>query len=405
MLEVVRQYAHERLEADADVAAATRAAHCDYYVALAEGAHGELRGLGQQRWFRRLDDEAANLRAALRWALDEGVPGHAVRLVAPIDVWWERTAPAEGRRWLEQGLLAGGEALPAPVRARGLLALGFLVASTGDTAGGLEHVEQARVLAAEATERHIVADCLMHRSFLETILQRPERAFRTADEARAVASQLKDPWLGAMSRYAQVTALTASSSVAAARPLAQESVEMLRELGDLRHVASLQSDLAYAAVVEHQPEVAGPLIDEVVEISRRTGDASMLAVALGNQALVALAEGDREAAGEILHETLDHCHRHGIYAPVPEALTALATIAASDDDAAYLVGAADALRTGDRSPMEEELHRTVLDDARVRAGPARWDRRRAAGSRLTLDEAIRHAATSRPSRIARSAHA
>jgi len=54
MLETVRAYARERLDAAGELDAASRA-HACYFLALAERADAQLRGHDQQAWFFRLD--------------------------------------------------------------------------------------------------------------------------------------------------------------------------------------------------------------------------------------------------------------------------------------------------------------------------------------------------------------
>jgi predicted ATPase len=89
MLESVRQYARERLEASGE-AGQVRERHAKYYLALAEEAEPKLRGSGQVGWLERLELEHANLRAALSWMLDprdaepEERVGMGLRLAAAV---------------------------------------------------------------------------------------------------------------------------------------------------------------------------------------------------------------------------------------------------------------------------------------------------------------------------------
>ncbi len=73
MLETVREYAWERLTAEGELESARRA-HAHYALALAERAEVQLRGHDQRVWYLRLECELDNLRAALRWLLDQDDP-------------------------------------------------------------------------------------------------------------------------------------------------------------------------------------------------------------------------------------------------------------------------------------------------------------------------------------------
>jgi len=66
MLETILAFAAERLEARPD-AAEIRRRHADYYRRLTEQADRPLSGAGQNEWLERLQAEAGNLAAAVRW--------------------------------------------------------------------------------------------------------------------------------------------------------------------------------------------------------------------------------------------------------------------------------------------------------------------------------------------------
>jgi predicted ATPase len=68
MLETVREFVAEQLASRPDAAEIGRR-HADYYRALAEQADRPLRGPGRREWMDRLQVEAGNLAAAVRWYL------------------------------------------------------------------------------------------------------------------------------------------------------------------------------------------------------------------------------------------------------------------------------------------------------------------------------------------------
>src|SRR6266545_3580506 len=98
MLETIREYALERLEAEGALQAA-RATHADFYQALAERGADELEH-GEPDVLERFEAELDNFRSAFAW-LQEASPESALRLAAALSgFWFPRGELAEGRRWL-----------------------------------------------------------------------------------------------------------------------------------------------------------------------------------------------------------------------------------------------------------------------------------------------------------------
>ena len=101
MLETVREFVAERLAARPDAAEVGRR-HAGYYRALAEQADRPLRDTGQGEWLERLDAEAGNLAAAVRWYLahDPGPLPHLFRVLWLF--WLQRDLEGQARSWVEQ---------------------------------------------------------------------------------------------------------------------------------------------------------------------------------------------------------------------------------------------------------------------------------------------------------------
>jgi predicted ATPase len=97
LLQVIREYALERLQASGE-AEVLRRAHAEALLALAERAEPELTRPAAGAWFDRLEREYDNLRAALGWAREQGEAESGLRLVAALyRFWWVRGHLREGR--------------------------------------------------------------------------------------------------------------------------------------------------------------------------------------------------------------------------------------------------------------------------------------------------------------------
>ena len=146
LLETVREYGLEQLAASGDELA-SRERHAAWCLALARRAEPELLGPQQRSWSERLDNEHANLRAALTWLIDQGEAERALRLSGALWVFWFlRGHLREGYDWLTRTLAIADDADPAG-RVYALWAAGMLAWAQGDFPQAEEHGAQARELA------------------------------------------------------------------------------------------------------------------------------------------------------------------------------------------------------------------------------------------------------------------
>ena len=101
MLETIREYAAERLDAANDVDA-IRQAHAEWFLRLAEKSAEEWRGANGTRWLVRFNHEIGNLRAALAWGAEHD-PVLALSAAAGAWLFWGQTERSpEGRRFIEE---------------------------------------------------------------------------------------------------------------------------------------------------------------------------------------------------------------------------------------------------------------------------------------------------------------
>ena len=117
MLQVIREYALERLEASGQADAA-RQRHAAHYTGFARRADPEIRGAHQMIWLARLTSEHDNLRAVLRWSLDSGDGAGATELIWLLWLFWLINAHLqEAQQWAEEALAHVDASQPA-LRAR-----------------------------------------------------------------------------------------------------------------------------------------------------------------------------------------------------------------------------------------------------------------------------------------------
>lgn len=116
LLESVAAFCAARVR-DAGEETELRRRHARHYLAVAEEGAGALRGPGQREWLRRLDAEAANMRAALATFERDGAAIEALRMAVALTwYWFLRGRLAEAHRALDTALAVPGDA-PADLRA------------------------------------------------------------------------------------------------------------------------------------------------------------------------------------------------------------------------------------------------------------------------------------------------
>jgi predicted ATPase/DNA-binding CsgD family transcriptional regulator len=129
MLETIREYATERLDAmpEADRA---RGAHATAFLALVEADGRPHAGLAKKEWLERVDLEHNNIRAALSWYHGHD-PLTALRLAASMAAFWSlRGHHTEGRQRL--GELLGLVPDPSLARVSALNGAAWLAIDQGD---------------------------------------------------------------------------------------------------------------------------------------------------------------------------------------------------------------------------------------------------------------------------------
>ncbi|MFO7571982.1 MAG: BTAD domain-containing putative transcriptional regulator [Gaiellaceae bacterium] len=144
LLETVRHYALERLEASGD-AHATRERHMHWCVRFATDAAARVHGPGRWELHDHIDAESANLQAALDWALDNGHEPAAAEL-ARVLAWH-----GFDRRRLQpcipqlRAALEGHSSLETEAECRALLITALYLG--GDEDAACEELERANEAA------------------------------------------------------------------------------------------------------------------------------------------------------------------------------------------------------------------------------------------------------------------
>lgn len=354
MLETIREYAAERLEASDD-ADELRRRHAEHFLALAEEADPRLWQGSSGEWLDRLDADLDNARAALDRLEASGEAQLAIRFAGALWRFWNvRGHLVEGRHRLVRVLAA--DERPTAARARALTGASSMAARSGDAT----------------------------------------TARTWGEEALALNHRLGDPLGAAVSQSYIATAAAQERDWATARRILEESTRAFREIGDENYGMMAEWLLAWMCRELDDRERSRALTEVTLRRARAAGNRRVEALSLGALAMLAVDEGRVQDALTGLREAyrIDRVHgyRHELALDLCRFARAL-TRAGRWGSAARLIAKGETLREetgeslGSWAVIEAKLGETLaairaqLDDA---AFAEAWEQGRA----LSLDDAL-----------------
>lgn len=299
LLETVRQYAAQRLEAGGQ-REAVRARHAVWCLDLAERAAPELTGERQSTWFAKLEAEQDNLRVASAFLVETVSWEQHLRLgIALTRFWYVRGHLVEGRGHLQRSLEAGH--VPDPVlRRRALTAAASLALLQGDYAAATSFAEAALEAARATGEERLIANALSNLGAIVLAGGDLERAGPLLDDAVASARAAGDERILALAVNNRGDFALTRGDFEIARPLFEESLALLRIRGDTANVARALFNLGASELELGRRDAAGTRFREALALARDAGDREDLAWNLEGLAALAAAHGHGERAALLL---------------------------------------------------------------------------------------------------------
>jgi predicted ATPase/DNA-binding XRE family transcriptional regulator len=195
MLETIRAYGLERLEASGEEAEVRRR-HAAWYLALAETAQPALQGSEQVTWLARLERERDNLRAALAWTRERGETEMGLRLAAALWRFWHlRGYVSEGRGWLDDLLAqsgANGSLAEVAARAKALTSAGGLAFYQSDYEQALARYDDAQRLYDALGDNENRAGALLNLGLVAVTQGDYERAAALYEASLTLARSLEN---------------------------------------------------------------------------------------------------------------------------------------------------------------------------------------------------------------------
>jgi predicted ATPase/DNA-binding XRE family transcriptional regulator len=396
MLEMIREYAIERLE-ESDEVETTRRLHAEYYLALAEGGEPMLQGPDQQVWLERLEMEYGNLRFALGWLLERGEVELAVQLANNLFRFWSlRGHFSEAHRWID-AISEKSNRAPSAM----LLAVRISSADTelggGDPDRALAVYEDALRVYRQLGDKRGMLYTLSNLGGLAQSRGEHEQAQAYYEESLALAESLGDKWFTADSLSGLGWVAHDRGDYAKAAAMFERSEQLDRERGDAHDIAARRTHQGTVALDAGDYTRAETILKESLAVQRQLGDQNCSARSLRGLGIAALAQGNNTEARTYLEESILLSREVGNKKNTAGCLEGFAELAISGGEAkrgAQLAGSAQVLRETIRSPLkkgERVLYDTLIGAARTELGEEEFAKAWGEGVTMTLDQAVEYA--------------
>ena len=205
MLQTIREYGMDQLEADGSAAEAQRALF-DWVAALVREGGRELEGRNQLVWLERFRLEIDNIRAALGWAREHDPVAGAAVVAALTRFFWYYAAEGdttamrdstsflnEGYEWATSMLAATGEDLPDKLRGRLQLGTGgLLCVRTGRYEEGVERLAEASAIFEELGDTRNLGWATFYRGIAGAGLVSRDETLATFEKSTALHEAAED---------------------------------------------------------------------------------------------------------------------------------------------------------------------------------------------------------------------
>ncbi|MEZ4663076.1 MAG: tetratricopeptide repeat protein [Caldilineaceae bacterium] len=326
---LLRQFAANRLHADAELAEATAEKHSRYYGMLVQALESGLTGADHASALEQIGQDIENIRAGWRWAVAQvgADPAQVTLLNRYVAAYFQfydtRSRFQEGRAEFQQALEAleplafDGDAQLVMGRVCGRL--GWFMFQTGQPAVAKRHLERSLQLLRQLDSP---ADLIFSLNYLGAVHRHLHEyaAAQSVLEESSLICQARDDRFGltvALNILGQIA--FEQREYAQARAHLTESLAIKQAIGDQRGAVFSLLYLGLVARAQDDLAQAVRLFQEGIQISEQHGDRRSIALGLSNLAEVEALMGHAAEAEKLYAESLQ------IYADISNLLGMVTT--------------------------------------------------------------------------------
>ncbi|HVG19842.1 MAG TPA: hypothetical protein VNI02_12395, partial [Blastocatellia bacterium] len=403
MLQVIRDYAREKLEASGE-AKALREKCAEYYLALVKKAEPNLKTPARKEYLDQLDKEYENLRAVLDWSVGpEGSSETGLSLAGALFWYWNFLGYfREGRREVQKVLKRAAPQVPSEALASALYCDGGLAFLLGD-------YKEARVQLTKSVRAWRDVGNNSGLAYALVILGMVEKEIGTdldaarkhEEESVQLMESLADEWghALALNDLGNVAAAQGEGYYEEARRHYEASRGKWEMIDDRWGLSLTLSNLSSLACKEHDYNGAYDLMQAALKIQLDANDRWGRAWSLKGLGDSKLGLQDFATAASYYYESFCLHWDLGRKQLVAECLEGLAKVAGGLEQprrVAYLIGAADKLRNEAGSPVSHDQgksYETLLNNLRGDMSKKEFDKARTEGKKWSPEQLQRQVKT------------
>lgn len=393
MLETIREFGVEQLEASGD-AAEIRRRHAEWCVEIAEHAAAGFTGPNRVTFARRLDREQANFRQAFIWFEETGNASMMLRLVAALAPYWEMQGSLrQGEVWASRSLAMADAAL-SPWYGRALQGASAIAYRRGKYEAAVSRANAALRIAETTGNADLAAGATLllgnvafDHGDLETALEHYRfggAKYRETKNEEGIAD----------ARAKQGLVLAGLGDLDAAATALGEALEIGRRLNRPIWVATAIGRLSFVDQLRGDLESAEQRVTEILPVQRLLNPITAVAT-LWCGATVARDARNYPLAASRYRESLELRWQWGERRGVSEAVAGiaeLAVLAGQLEAGARLFGGVETMRAIVGVPgyrWEQSRRDQALSSARQQLGPRVFDQAYTAGLSMSREESVR----------------
>ena len=401
LLETIRQYARDKLLEQGE-GQGTRDRHLAYFLDMAETAQAEILTKEKELdWINRLKMEYDNIRTATEWGLSND-PLAVARIVYSLSsLMVVLSSTSEGHRWGEKALKeidnAGENKTDQEklIRARLLVSMGIMSFAMGDNQTSRSEAREASPILRKLGDKRALAIALGFQCGACILTGHKEEAIEVFEEALVLAEELGDKYiLGTVLSAGSRVDVFAKGDFSKAVGHLAEAAELLKEHGNRWSYGITMFGFGNLYLTQRNFEKAREHYKIAMQTVQELGSIRNVNMIKSDLAHILRYEGKFAEALSAYHETIKDWQRMGHRAAIAHQLECIAFINKATEQtekAARLFGMAEALRQRigiDMTTQERKDYEKEVAELKANMDEKEFASLWTEGRSMTMDEAM-----------------